>query len=297
LLTAPAPETKTKTKKTTKKTQYVAEGTASPRTVPPPRQVKDYAVDLTGLDPSTQYKFLVRAVNTKNGASSSAEVRATTPAAQPRCDGPPRPPSNLKARSDSPTTLTVTWEGVANDPCIARYEVTYIVAGSTVSPKALSPVYSTQTTVTLSGLTPSTEYSIVVAAVSPNGQRSTVATNARTQPQCSSPVRAPGSPNAKQTGARALRLTWSNGANPSGCVGQTQAYWADTSGSGARGPTVSLGASASEVTFNDLQPGREYALYVRYLGKDSVASPWSSARVFLPNNSQGGTVAVPAGRR
>jgi len=246
---------------------------------------------IPNLEPGARYVFNVRAVNERNGSSSTASTRLTMPSPA-RCQGAPRAPMNVRTRSDSPTTLTVAWESQVNDPCIEPFEVTYVLESQTVTPRSLQPLYVTTNTVTLSGLQPASSYRIVVAAVGKNGQRSTVTTTGRTQPNCS-PLRAPAATQARQVGARAVQLTWDN-PQPS-CIRNTQVSFVDKN-SGSRGPVTTLGTADEQFTFANLQPGREYQFSVRYIGKDGSQSAPSSANVFVPNNSQGGTVVVP-GRR
>jgi hypothetical protein len=257
--------------------------------------VKDFYLDIDGLEPNTRYVFSVRAVNARNGSSSSSQARATTPNNQ-RCGGAPRPPFNVQTRSDSPTTLTVAWQGVANDPCVERYEVTYLAAGQAVAPRSLAPRYVgiDQKSVTLTDLQPGTSYNVVIAAVSPNGQRATVTTTGATRPACPSPLRAPGNAEARQVGARDVRLTWNNQVPPA-CVRSVQVSWAD--GNGDRSPITTLDARSNEFNFRGLQPGRRYTMSVRYVALDGQPSVASSSQIFLPNNSQGGTVVVGGGRR
>lgn len=268
---------------------WTAEGQPLPRTFSP-RKVTNYLLDIDGLAPNTRYVFSVRAVNNANGASSVATTRATTPPQQ-RCNGPPRAPANVQTRSDSPTTLTVNWLVDANDRCIERYEVTYLAEGQSVAPRSLAPLYVQDKTVTLTGLQPDTVYSVVVAAVGTNGQRSTVTTRGRTQPLCS-PLRAPVNLNARQSGPRSVQATWQN--TQKSCVRATQVSFQD--GNGNRGPIIQLGSAEESYTFANLQPGQQYTFSVRFVGRDGTNGPASTARVFLPNNSQGGTVTVP-GRR
>lgn len=266
---------------------YKAEGVPQPRTFSPVK-VKAYTVDIPGLEANTRYVFTVRALNNRNGASASAETRTTTPS---RCNGPPRPPMDVKTRSDSPTSITVNWLTEANDPCIERFEVTYVLESSTIAPRSLAPLYVTEKTVTLTGLQPDSTYSIVIASVGKNGQRASVTTKGKTKPNCS-PLKAPANTYGKQVGPRALQLTWDN-PQPA-CVKTTQVSYVDSSG--ARGPVTNLGSSDEQFTFANIQPGKEYTLSVRYIGKDGQTGPASSAKVFAPNNSQGGTISV-SGRR
>jgi chitodextrinase len=261
-----------------------------PRTFSPLR-VKDYTVDIPGLQPNTPYVFTVRALNNRNGASSSAETRTTTPP-QARCNGAPRPPMDVQTRSDSPTTLTVSWLAQANDPCVERYEVTYVAEAQTIAPRSLAPLYVTEKTVTLTNLQPDTTYNVVIAAVGTNGQRASVTTKGRTRPECSS-SKAPLNTNARQVGPRAVQLTWNNPAPA--CVRNVQVTFVEK-GSGSRGPVTNLGNKDNSFTFAQLQPGREYTFSVRYLYKDGKTGPASSAQLFLNNNSQGGVISVP-GRR
>jgi chitodextrinase len=164
-----------------------------PRTFSPVK-VKAYTVDIPGLEANTRYVFTVRALNNRNGASASAETRTTTPS---RCNGPPRPPMDVKTRSDSPTSITVNWLTEANDPCIERFEVTYVLESSTIAPRSLAPLYVTEKTVTLTGLQPDSTYSIVIASVGKNGQRASVTTKGKTQPNCN-PLKAPANTYGKQ---------------------------------------------------------------------------------------------------
>jgi predicted phage tail protein len=268
------------------KKQYTIEGVPQPRTFSP-LKVTDFVVDIPGLEPGARYVFNVRAVNSRNGSSSVATTRTTMPSPA-RCQGAPRPPAQVQTRSDSPTTLTVSWLAEANDPCIERYEVTYVLQGQTIAPRSLAPLYVTEKTVTLTGLQPGSTYSIVIASVGKNGQRSSVTTTGRTQPNCS-PLRAPAAVSVRQVQARAVQMTWEN-PQPQ-CIRNIQVTYQDRS-NGNRGPTTQLSGTDRQFTFGNLQPGREYQFSVRYVGRDGTQSAPSSANLFLANNSQGGTVVV-----
>lgn len=268
---------------------YSAEGTPVPRTFSP-RKVTDYTVDISDLEPNTKYVFNVRAVNDKNGASSSAQARATTPPSGNRCNGAPTPPINVQTRSDSPTTITVTWLTQVNDPCIERFEVTYTLESASFAPRSLAPLYVTEKTVTLTNLQPDSTYNIVVASVSKSGQRSSVTTRGKTQPNCSSPPRAPANTFGRQTGPKSVQLTWQ--LPEKACVpASTQVTYKDNL-TGSTGPVTQIGGSDQSFTWGNLQPGRDYTFSVRFVGRDGSKSTSSTARVNLPNNSQGGTVVV-----
>ena len=140
--------------------------------------------EITGLEEDSRYSITVRAINDAGSSEDSNTLTVMTLEAGERdigidishillkCPLPPAPsaaPSNVRVTGATSTTVTVQWEMV---PCIHRngeitgYSVRYSGDGSTDT-SFVSGGGTRQTTI--SGLTPSTDYTIQVAAINDAG--------------------------------------------------------------------------------------------------------------------------------
>ena len=117
---------------------------------------------IPGLEEDSTYTITVTASNTAGSSNVSNTVTAMTLEAAPSA-----PPSSVSATVESSTSITVQWGEV---PCIHQngvitgYSVQYEVMGSgDTQTVAVDGAAATETAIT--GLTPSTTYSISVAGV------------------------------------------------------------------------------------------------------------------------------------
>ncbi|WP_327003631.1 glycoside hydrolase family 9 protein [Dactylosporangium sp. NBC_01737] len=122
------------------------------------------SASLTGLSPSTAYTFTVAARNGA-GLTSAASAPVTVTTAAPPADALPTAPGTPVASAVTATGMTLTWPAATDDHGIAGYEIVRIqgdalsILGSSTGPSTV-----------LTGLTPNTEYVLMVRAKDTAGQ-------------------------------------------------------------------------------------------------------------------------------
>ncbi|MEU7001780.1 glycosyl hydrolase family 18 protein [Nonomuraea sp. NPDC046570] len=110
---------------------------------------------VTGLTPNTDYTFTVKAKDRKgtlSAASSPVTVRTNNPADDTQA---PTVPGNLRSTGKTSSSVTLAWNAATDNSGVANYDV-YV--GSTVAATV------TETTATVTGLSPSTPYTFTVKA-------------------------------------------------------------------------------------------------------------------------------------
>ncbi|GII29001.1 glycosyl hydrolase family 18 protein [Planotetraspora mira] len=110
---------------------------------------------VTGLSPNTAYSFTVKARDRKGGlsaASAALAVRTNNPADDTQ---PPTAPANLRSTGTTSSTVALAWNASTDDKGVAGYDV-YV--GGTLTTTVAG------TTTTVSGLSPSTQYTFQVRA-------------------------------------------------------------------------------------------------------------------------------------
>jgi len=129
---------------------------------------------INNLQANRTYNFAVAAVDQKGG-SLSASIPVTTKPIQTTCTAAPTVPTGLAASNVTSSSVTLNWNASsANSGCTITYQV--YVNGSAFG-GALGG-----TSAILGGLSPSTPYTIGVAALDQAGSSSKATTNVTTQP-------------------------------------------------------------------------------------------------------------------
>jgi endoglucanase len=124
---------------------------------PCPEPPSALSCQITGLTPGTQHTVSIRAVDTTGVPGPSVTIVVTTPAADP-----PTAPGDPVVSDVTATSATLTWgPSTPGTFPLAGYQV-YRVVGSTETP--LASTSGAATTVTLTGLTPETAYTVRVRA-------------------------------------------------------------------------------------------------------------------------------------
>ena len=119
----------------------------------------DTTFTFTGLTSNTSYEVRVRAIaGTETGAWSDSLYKATLAEAA----GKPEPPTGVTVSDITSTSLKVSWTAPTGNISASSYTVLYMGLG--LSSTTYTAVQTTNTSVTLSSLTPSTTYNIYVYA-------------------------------------------------------------------------------------------------------------------------------------
>ncbi|MCY9530338.1 glycosyl hydrolase family 18 protein [Paenibacillus alvei] len=120
---------------------------------------------ISGLTPDTNYTFTVTAKDAKgNQSAASAPLTVkTAPAGSGGDTTPPTAPSNLQVTGKSATSVTLSWSASTDNVGVSGYTVSY----------GTNAVNVTDTTVTITGLTPNTNYVFTVIAKDAAGNVST----------------------------------------------------------------------------------------------------------------------------
>ena len=130
----------------------------------------------TGLSPSTEYRYRVRAVNGA-GQSSYTSVSCVTTPAPPT---PPAAPSGLGAVATSYGVITLTWTDNSDNE--TGFEIERSTTGSGGPFTLLTTTAAGVVTYRNTGLSPSTEYCYRVRAVNGGGQSSYTSVSCATTP-------------------------------------------------------------------------------------------------------------------
>ncbi|WP_277305406.1 glycosyl hydrolase family 18 protein [Spongiactinospora sp. TRM90649] len=110
---------------------------------------------ITGLTPNTAYSFTVKTVDRKgtlSPASSAVSVTTNNPSDD---TSPPSVPGNLRSTGSTSSSVSLAWNASTDNTGIALY---HVYVGDTLKASV------TGTTATVSGLSPSTEYTFTVKA-------------------------------------------------------------------------------------------------------------------------------------
>ncbi len=105
------------------------------------------------------YYYLVRAVN-NNGAAANSNIASAKPQMD---DVPPTPPSNLRYRGATQNSVELSWTAATDNGAIARYDI---------YANGVKMYSTTNTSITVFGLTPNTYYTFYVKAVDKGGNES-----------------------------------------------------------------------------------------------------------------------------
>lgn len=169
--------------------------------------------EVTGLDPETTYAVSVTARDAAGNTSVPATMSLTTPAAPDTIA--PTMPGALTATATSATSATLSWTASTDAKGVTGYRVTLT--------KGTQPVSTTDVTGTgrtLTGLDPSTAYTVSVTARDAAGNISAAATATFATPALPDTT-APTAPTDLRTtaGTTSVTATWTASTDATGVAG------------------------------------------------------------------------------
>uniref|UniRef100_A0A8C2GGY6 Fibronectin n=1 Tax=Cyprinus carpio TaxID=7962 RepID=A0A8C2GGY6_CYPCA len=210
----------------------------------------------SGGPPETEYTVYIYAVSGNKESLPLTGTQATVSDA----------PTDLAVTSSTPTSITISWDAPA--VTVRYYKITHGETGMTNDAPREFTVPGTQSTATIQGLRPDTDYTITLYAVTGRGD----------SPASSTPViithrTAGGSKHSyldvTDIQDNALTVRWSPARGP------ITGYKVTGTPKGGQGPTFSelVGPERTEMTIRGLVPTLEYTINVIALSPEGESTP------------------------
>ncbi|XP_016094847.1 fibronectin-like isoform X4 [Sinocyclocheilus grahami] len=212
---------------------------------------------LVNLAPETEYTVYIYAVSGNKESLPLTGTQATVSDA----------PTDLAVTSSTPTSITISWDAPA--VTVRYYKITHGETGERDAPREFT-VPGTQSTATIQGLRPDTDYTITLYAVTGRGDSPASSTPVIiTHRTAGGSVPSPSDLEVTDIQDNALTVRWSPARGP------ITGYRLTGTPKGGQGPTFSelVGPERTEMTIRGLVPTLEYTINVIALSQEGESTP------------------------
>ncbi|XP_059408178.1 fibronectin-like isoform X4 [Carassius carassius] len=212
---------------------------------------------LVDLAPETEYTVYIYAVSGNKESLPLTRTQATVSNA----------PTDLAVTSSTPTSITISWDAPA--VTVRYYKITHGETGERDAPREFT-VPGTQSTATIQGLRPDTDYTITLYAVTGRGDSPASSTPVIiTHRTAGGNVQSPSDLDVTDIQDNALTVRWSPARGP------ITGYRVTGMPKGGQGPTFSelVGPERTEMTIRGLVPTVEYTINVIALSQEGESTP------------------------
>ncbi|KAK9980540.1 hypothetical protein ABG768_000139 [Culter alburnus] len=212
---------------------------------------------LVNLAPETEYTVYIYAVSNNIESLPLTGTQATVSDA----------PTDLAVTSSTPTSITISWDAPA--VTVRYYKITHGETGERDAPREFT-VPGTQSTATIQGLRPDTDYTITLYAVTGRGDSPASSTPVIiTHRTAGGSVSSPSDLDVTDIQDNALTVRWSPARGP------ITGYRVTGTPKDGQGPTFSelVGPERTEMTIRGLVPTVEYTINVIALSREGESTP------------------------
>ncbi|XP_056114645.1 fibronectin 1b isoform X2 [Rhinichthys klamathensis goyatoka] len=212
---------------------------------------------LGNLAPETEYNVYIYAVSSNTESLPLTGTQATVSDA----------PTDLAVTSSTPTSIIISWDAPA--VTVRYYKITHGETGERDTPREFT-VPGTQSTATIQGLQPDTDYTITLYAVTGRGDSPASSTPVIiTHRTAGGSVSSPSDLDVTDIQDNTLTVRWSPATGP------ITGYKVTGTPKGGEGPTFSelVGPERTEMTIGGLVPTVEYTINVIAISREGESTP------------------------